>query len=177
MLLRGGSQMLAAASPGASVSAATAAAIEQTAADLGLTKLPPGKRASAPVAPLPAAPKGAGGQQATFGQSSSKNYRKTFFEANPDTEGKVVVHHAVEQQTLTRYPDVVTESEIHSLENLRGIPKEMNSDVHLSKIRKGWNRFYRQNPNPTKQQILDEATRIDIEFGDAFNPCRGSKCP
>jgi hypothetical protein len=108
--------------------------------------------------------------KAAFGESTSNNYKKTFFKEHPDLEGDVVVHHAVEQQTLKRYPDVVTESEMHSLENLRGIPKDVNSDVHLSKIRKEWNRFYKQNANPTKQQLLDKATEIDQKFGSQFKP-------
>ena len=108
--------------------------------------------------------------QAQFGKSTTKNYKQTFFDANPSTEGKVVVHHAVEQQVLKRYPGVVNESEIHSLENLRGIPKEINSDIHLSKIRKEWNKFYRLNPSPTKEQLLEKATAIDNKFGKQFNP-------
>ncbi|MCV5735816.1 TIGR02269 family lipoprotein, partial [Escherichia coli] len=58
----------------------------------------------------------------------------------------------------------------HSLENLRGIPKEVNSKLHLSKIRKEWDKFYRQNPNPNKQQLLNKATEIDDMFGAQFNP-------
>ncbi|PZU07873.1 MAG: hypothetical protein DI622_17290, partial [Chryseobacterium sp.] len=68
---------------------------------------------------------------AIFGEALSNNYKANFFKANPGLEGTVVVHHAVEQQVLKRYPGLVTESEMHSLENLRGIPKEINSDVHL----------------------------------------------
>lgn len=105
-----------------------------------------------------------------FGQSTSTNYRRTFFEANPGTEGKVVVHHAVEQQVLKRHPALVTSSEIHSIENLRGIPKSMNPDIHLSQIRRAWNRFYKQNPNPTKQQLLDYAAKLDDQFGHLFEP-------
>ncbi len=82
----------------------------------------------------------------------------------------MVVHHAVEQQVKKRYPDLVSDSELHSLENLRGIPKEINSDVHLSKVRKEWNKFYRENPSPTKQQLLDKATNIDNQFGSQFTP-------
>ena len=108
--------------------------------------------------------------RATVGSSLSKNYKKTFFDAHPHLEGKVVVHHGVEQQVLKKYPGRFTEAEIHSLENLRGIPKSINSDVHLSKIRKAWNRFYDANPNATRQQILDEATRIDRLFGSQFDP-------
>lgn len=107
---------------------------------------------------------------AVFGASKSNNYKKTFFDANPDLKGTVVVHHAVEQQALKRYSDVITAAEIHSLENLRGIPKVINSDVHLSQIRKIWNKFYRENPNPTKQNLLDQATLIDTKFGSQFTP-------
>ena len=108
--------------------------------------------------------------RASFGTSTTNNYKKTFFDANPDAKGDVVVHHAVEQQVQKRYPGLVSDSEIHSLENLRGIPKSINSDVHLSKIRKEWNRFYRTNANPSQQQLLDKATEIDNKFGSQFNP-------
>ena len=77
------------------------------------------------------------------------------------------MHHAVEQQTLKRYPDLVKIEEIHSLENLRGIPKEINSEVHLSFIRKEWNKFYKQTASLTKQG--------DNMVGAKFNPpVRGS---
>lgn len=61
---------------------------------------------------------------------------------------------------------------MHSLENLRGIPKEVNSDLHLSQIRREWNQFYRQNANPTQQQLLNKATEIDTKYGSQFNPPR-----
>ena len=71
---------------------------------------------------------------------------------------------------LHRNTGVVTASEIHSLANLRGIPLAMNSRVHLSQIRKAWNGFYKQFPNPTKQQLLDFATQVDDQFGHLFDP-------
>ncbi|HKN98479.1 MAG TPA: hypothetical protein VJX10_15275 [Pseudonocardiaceae bacterium] len=109
--------------------------------------------------------------RARFGTSTSTDYKRTFFTANPETEGQVVVHHAVEQQVMTRYPGVVSPSEMHSLENLRGIPKgATNNRVHLSQIRKEWNRFYKANPNPTQEQLLDFATKVDDKFGHLFNP-------
>ena len=70
--------------------------------------------------------------EATFGVATTNNYKGTFFNVNPSLKGKVVVHHAVEQQVLKKYPGVVKNSEIHSIENLRGIPKSLNSDLHLS---------------------------------------------
>ncbi len=111
------------------------------------------------------------GKPARFGHASSNDYAKTFFDAHPDKKGKVVVHHAVEQQVQKRYPGLVSDAELHSLENLRGIPKgEINNRIHLSKIRKRWNQFYRDNPNPTQQDLLDFATKIDDEFGHLFDP-------
>ncbi|MBL4884111.1 MAG: hypothetical protein JKY95_06200 [Planctomycetaceae bacterium] len=95
---------------------------------------------------------------------------QTFFNENPATEGNVIVHHAVKQQVLKRYPKAFKDVEINSLENLRGIPKKINNDMHLSKIRKAWNNFYRTHSNPTRQQILDKATEIDDLFGHLFNP-------
>jgi hypothetical protein len=111
-----------------------------------------------------------GGEGAKFGLATSTDYKATFFDAHPELEGSVVVHHAVEQQVLTRYPGLVSDSQMHSVENLRGIPKELNSDLHLSQIRREWNQFYRQNPNPTQQDLLDKATQIDAKFGAQFKP-------
>ncbi|MBP1127130.1 MULTISPECIES: PAAR domain-containing protein [Pseudomonas] len=108
--------------------------------------------------------------KATFGKATSDDYKATFFEANPSQKGKVVVHHAVEQQVQKRYPGVVKNEELHSLENLRGIPKEQNSELHLSFIRKEWNKFYRETPSATKQQLLDKATEIDNMIGSQFAP-------
>ena len=107
------------------------------------------------------------------GRTSGKiDYKKVFFNENPELEGKVVVHHSVEQQVLTKpqTKGLFTYEEMHALENLRGIPKEINSDIHLSRIRKEWNRFYKEVPNPTKQQLLDKAAEIDSKFGHLFNP-------
>jgi RHS repeat-associated protein len=105
---------------------------------------------------------------ATVGSSSSKNYRATFFAAHPELEGKVIVHHAVEQQVLKEFPGLFTEAEIHSLQNLRGIPKEINSNVHLSQIRTEWNAFYRDvgknGGYPTREQVLQKASEIDQKF-------------
>ncbi|SDO28532.1 RHS repeat-associated core domain-containing protein [Streptomyces sp. cf386] len=109
--------------------------------------------------------------EASVGSTTDHNYKRTFFNANPDLEGNVVVHHAIEQQVLKRYPGLFSADEIHSLENLRGIPKgDINSRVHLSEIRVAWNGFYRTHPNPTRQEVLDHVTRVDDMLGHWFNP-------
>jgi Protein of unknown function (DUF1557). len=97
-------------------------------------------------------------------------YKRAFFKAFPFLKGKVVVHHAIEQQVLKRYKGLFTKEEIHALENLRGIPKELNNTLHLSEIRILWNRFYTAFPNATKKQIMDYAKHIDNELGHLFNP-------
>ena len=107
---------------------------------------------------------------ATVGNAVSTGYRRTFFDEHPELEGRVVVHHAVEQQILRLYPGLFKEAEIHPLEHLRGIPIELNSVLHLSQIRKEWNAFYKAHPTATRQQMCDEATRIDSLFGGQFNP-------
>ena len=88
---------------------------------------------------------------------------------HPELEGQVVVHHAVEQQVLTRYQGLFSEGEINSYENLRGIPNSINNDLHLSQIRREWNQFYRTSVGPTRGQLLDKATDIDTKFGDLFS--------
>ena len=102
--------------------------------------------------------------------AEKNDYRATFFAAHPELKGQVVVHHAVEQQVLTRYPGLFTESDINSIENLRGVPTDTNSDLHLSQIRRAWNQFYRSNPNPTREQVLQQARQIDSQFGSEFRP-------
>ena len=115
------------------------------------------------------------GDPAAFGTSTRKTYRRTFDDYHPEYEDRhKVVHHAVEQVVLSKYPGVVTPEEMHSIENLRGIPAEVNSEVHLSEIRKMWNRFYkehrRQGAPPTKQDLLDFATHVDQTLGQHFIP-------
>ena len=47
-------------------------------------------------------------RRATFGESTTTNYRNTFFKVYPELRGRVWVHHAVEQSVLGNYPGLVT---------------------------------------------------------------------
>lgn len=111
-----------------------------------------------------------GPRPATLGHTDDFNYRRTYFTAHPDAAGKVVVHHAVEQQALTKYPGLFTANELHSLENLRGIPHGINNDVHLSKIRRAWDSFYLDHLTVTREEILAKATEIDALYGPKYLP-------
>ena len=102
------------------------------------------------------------------------DYKAVFFEAYPELKGKVWVHHSIEQQVLKRYVGLFTEAEINELKMLRGIPKEVNSDIHLSKIRMEWNDFYKKidlgKIELTKENFLNNAKNIDDMFGEFFAP-------
>jgi len=71
---------------------------------------------------------------------------------------------------LNNYPGLFTPSEINDLGNLRGIPNGVNNDLHLSKINRIWNQFYRDNPNATRDAIEQKARDIDQECGSQFLP-------
>ncbi len=109
-----------------------------------------------------------------LGEATHKQYRETFYRAHPELErGRYWVHHAIEQTVLRDYPGLFTEAELHSLGNLRGIHKDVNSEIHLSKIRRMWNRFYDEHPagsGVTREDFLDYARRIDQELGSSFTP-------
>lgn len=109
-----------------------------------------------------------------LGEAAHGRYRNTFFDAHPELKrGDYWVHHAIEQKVLKKYPGLFTEAELHSLGNLRGVHKDVNSEVHLSKVRLMWNRFYAEHPpgsGVTRQDFLDYARHIDQQLGGSFTP-------
>ena len=115
-------------------------------------------------------------KKARFGSSTSTDYTETFFEAYPGLRGKVVVHHAVPQAIQRRFQNLISNLEIHSIENLRGIPKNENGWMHLSMINTAWNGFLRDaSTATTRQDILDYATKVDDMLGAMFLPPVRSK--
>lgn len=59
---------------------------------------------------------------------------------------------------------------MHSLQNLRGIPKGLDNLLHKIVFRFEWDKFYASHPQPTRQQVLDYVTYIDKQYGHLFNP-------
>lgn len=122
------------------------------------------------------APRAPDQHRAGFGDADSTDYRNNFFDENPDASPSSIVHHAIEQSVLRRYvpPLEITPGMMHSAENLRGIPRNVNAPVHLSAIRRMWNQFYdhheRRGTVPTIDQLRDYATLIDLSLGDLFDP-------
>ncbi|MCW1916977.1 zeta toxin family protein [Luteolibacter sp. GHJ8] len=109
--------------------------------------------------------------EAKFGWNKSDDYEKTFFAKHPDLEGKVWVHHAVEQQMSEKYGGPIPEEEMNSLENLRGIPIDLNTDLHLRMIRMDLNDLYSQFKGwPPKEELLRFARIIDQRYGHLYIP-------
>jgi len=81
-----------------------------------------------------------------------------------------VVHHGIEQQVLEKYPGLFTEQEINSIENLRGIRGEFDTNLHQKVIKGEWSDFYRSHPIATRQQVIDKVTEIDKKYGRLFDP-------
>ena len=107
---------------------------------------------------------------AGLGTSTSTDYAETFFKAHPLLRGMVWVHHAIPQTVLTRYRGIISTSQMHSLQNLRGIPNAINSTLHLSTIARSWNRFYRTHSTTTVTELRVQATLIDLRYGHLFDP-------
>jgi hypothetical protein len=110
--------------------------------------------------------------KAEVGKVGRKDYTESFFAAHGEKlRHKIEVHRAVEDWVHKLYPGLFTADEINSLANLRGIPKDgIGTALHRSKIRKEWNYFYENNMSPTKEQVLDYATKIDRKYGGLFIP-------
>lgn len=113
--------------------------------------------------------------RAKVGLAKTTDYRKTFLEAFPSLEKEISeVHHAIPQRVMRDRPDLYSELQIHSLENLRGIPGGTEYRALHPTITKEWNKFYRENPASswTREKIENEATRIDNIYGHEFKPRR-----
>jgi hypothetical protein len=108
---------------------------------------------------------------AKFGKATTNNYRRAYAEANPDVNIKdLIIHHSAEQQLLKRLLGFLSRQKINSVENLRGIPKDIDKILHLMIIRSENDKFYDMYPRPTEQQILDHSTMMDKKYGHHFVP-------
>ncbi|MEK0160815.1 pre-toxin TG domain-containing protein [Pseudoalteromonas piscicida] len=120
-------------------------------------------------------------------------YRDTFYEKYPEFKempsvvtvggknSRKNVHHAVEQSVIDRYPHLaISLGEMHSIENLRGIPADINNTVHLSEITKSeWKSFYKKYPSdcsptpaclPSIEDLFQKVEEIDDKWGHLFYP-------
>jgi hypothetical protein len=103
------------------------------------------------------------------------NFREAFPEIPQNVFDGMEIHHAIPRGAInTHYPTLgVTPYQLHSVENLRGIPRTTlgpNGGALHTEIGVIWNAFYRQNPNASLQDLLDFARTIDDQFGHLFVP-------
>ncbi|MDX2280021.1 MAG: hypothetical protein NW218_10560 [Saprospiraceae bacterium] len=104
-------------------------------------------------------------------------YRQRFMDAFPELNfiSADQVHHALPQAIQVKYPNLnVTDNQMHSLENLRGIKSGTmipNNSMPLhTYLTNQWKIFYDSNPQATLQQILDQVKLFDDQFGPLFVP-------
>jgi hypothetical protein len=115
--------------------------------------------------------------EVSFGQAVRKDYNKTFFDSfGWELKSDVgQVHHAVPQQVQTLWPGLVSDAELHSLENLRGIPRGPDGfALHQGEINTKWNDFLssyvESGRTPTRDELLSYALAIDNKYGMDFIP-------
>ncbi len=105
-----------------------------------------------------------------FGWATSNDWRqnfKNYFPNIPEVEfDNLQVHHAVPRKVEYHY-GLVSPNQVHSVENLRGIP---NSTRAHAIITARWSTWYNNHPNFTLEDALNYAKEIDDEFGHLFVP-------
>ncbi len=76
------------------------------------------------------------------------------------------VHHAIELQTLDRYPNVFKEAELNAFDNMRGLATELENrqQLHNAKIREIWDRHYRRIDAEIAQRELQPGTSAYNDF-------------
>ncbi len=91
-------------------------------------------------------------------------------------QSEIEVHHAIEQQVLTKYPGLFTEDEIlFDIRNLRGIcGNYAKQDLHRRQVRALWDQYYEKwaakKVTPTRLDVILAARYIDNQFGQLFYP-------
>jgi hypothetical protein len=110
------------------------------------------------------------------GAASRLDHIKTFKEAFPEINSNSIyqIHHAIPQASQYR-DNLINGYQIHSIENLRGIPSD-KSWTH-GEITGRWTTWYNTKKDPTTgafnytlQEALDFAKTIDDVYGVHFIP-------
>ncbi len=56
--------------------------------------------------------------------------------------------------------------ELNDVKTMQLVSIKINKDFG----RRDWNRFYRNNPNPTKEEVINYMIELDKKYGENFNP-------
>ena len=115
-----------------------------------------------------------------FGYATTTNHLTNFdnaFGAELRQNTSMQVHHAVPQVVLNKYPNLgISPYQMHSLENLRGIPNDVftpgnpSLKLHDYLTHYVWKPWYDLNPNASLNQIFNKAKEIDDLYGHLFVP-------
>jgi hypothetical protein len=105
-------------------------------------------------------------------------FRSAFPEIPRAQFDNMQIHHALPQDVTNKFPSLgIAPEQMHSLENLRGIPKDIigvdpdNPDRKLhDHITALWKKFYDSNPSATIEDILKKVKEIDDAYGHHFIP-------
>ncbi|MBA4049679.1 MAG: hypothetical protein C0464_01585 [Cyanobacteria bacterium DS2.008] len=104
------------------------------------------------------------------------DYRDSFFNKHPGlipVADRITVHHAIPKWVLKEHPGLFTAKEINDIESLRGIYKSVNDELHNDKMHNAWRYFALNNPNPTRQDVLQMVETLDVKYGRLFIPTEG----
>jgi hypothetical protein len=106
-----------------------------------------------------------------------RDYRRIFFDQYPSLKGYgIEVHHAIEKQIIDLWPDLFTYDEVYfDIRNLRGICGDTaKNETHRRDIRNDWDSFSTKylstNTKPTRMDVIKEARRQDIQYGQLYYP-------
>jgi hypothetical protein len=92
---------------------------------------------------------------------ASSTYRDRFYTKYPGAPRDYPIHHRIPQKA--RDLGLFSAEEVDSIDNLRAI-----SAAEHKKINNEWAKFWKLNPEATRQDVLDFARSIDDKYGDSF---------
>ena len=92
---------------------------------------------------------------------SSGSYRDRFYKQYPNAPKGDPIHHRIPQKA--RDLGLFTSAEVDSVDNLRAVPFDTHTQITTE-----WGQFWRQNPNATRQDVLDFANHIDATYGQSY---------
>jgi hypothetical protein len=101
-------------------------------------------------------------------KGNSFNCAKLFFDSYPKLKEDVVVMHIIPPSVVWRYPDLYSDEEIHSLNNLIAIPLGNLDSKLLLGVREEWIDFFKTHKQPTRQQVIGCAQNIKTMYSQLF---------
>lgn len=105
------------------------------------------------------------------------DYRDAFFNRYQGlipVADRITVHHAIPKWVLKECQGLFSAEEVNSPEQLRGIYKSVNDELHNRLIHSEWREFKRDYPVPTREDVLEKVNALDVKYGHLFAPPEGN---